>query len=352
MIVMLGTSMDTKGGISSVVRTYKESGLLEECEISYISTHVDGNKLLKLGVAIRAFSQFLTMLVTRRVDIVHIHSASRGSFYRKAGFILLSRAFGKKIIFHLHGGGFRDVFYDRVSTPVKNYISWIISCTDLVIVLSPQWKKQMEDVVGNKVKVQVVHNSVKVPQDLETARIPEIPTIVFMGLVCEEKGLSDLISAVTIINKKSVKFHLKVAGEGDIRKFKRLAVDKGVGEHTEFLGWIEKKQKDALLRDATVLVLPSYNEGLPMCVLEALSYGLPVIASCVGGIPHAVVSGKNGFLVKPGDYCDLANRLEELFSNERSYVEMSGEAISTIRESFSIDATKKQLIEIYASLRD
>jgi glycosyltransferase involved in cell wall biosynthesis len=124
----------------------------------------------------------------------------------------------------------------------------------------------------------------------------------------------------------------------------------GIGARVEVLGWVVGDQKRRLLESATVYVLPSYNEGLPMGILEALSCGLPVVASDVGGIPDAVTDGVEGFVVPAGDVAALGGALRKLLSDSDLRRRCSGAAIEKARTSFATGAVIPQLGAIYQRL--
>ena len=112
-IVMIGTAPETKGGVASVIRVYEKVGLFDEWPITYLASHADGGFFRKLSKATIAFSGFLFQLIFRRDFVLHVHSASRASFWRKAAFIYPCLWMGTPVIFHLHGGGFMHFYHDE-----------------------------------------------------------------------------------------------------------------------------------------------------------------------------------------------------------------------------------------------
>lgn len=158
----------------------------------------------------------------------------------------------------------------------------------------------------------VINNTVKIPQKL-TVWNKEKFRILFLGVLIKRKGIDDLIDAINIISKdidiKNIEFIIAGSGEEKERletKVKKLNLTK----YVKFIGWIDDEQKRKLFLKVQLMVLPSYNEGLPISILESISYGIPVISTDVGDISSAIINNYNGFLFKPGDVEQLAKNLK------------------------------------------
>jgi len=131
--------------------------------------------------------------------------------------------------------------------------------------------------------------------------------MLFLGQVNEAKGVFDLIGAIAIVAKKRRdRLHVTIAGHGDLTPAKALVDQLGIAANVTFPGWVGPEQRDAYLAQSDVFLLPSYFEGLPMSLLEAMSWGLPSIATSVGGIPDVLDDDVEGLLIEPGDIGALA----------------------------------------------
>jgi glycosyltransferase involved in cell wall biosynthesis len=124
----------------------------------------------------------------------------------------------------------------------------------------------------------------------------------------------------------------------------------GVATHVDLLGWVQGEQKTRLLNSCRVYVLPSYFEGLPMSILEAMATGVPVIATAIGGIPEAIDDGVEGYLLAPGDVDGLAERLERLLSDDALAQRMGAAGRAKVERHFSTTAVMPRLEHIYAEL--
>ena len=130
----------------------------------------------------------------------------------------------------------------------------------------------------------------------------------------------------------------------------QLAKELGIYNLVDILGWVEGAEKERLLADATVYVLPSYVEGLPMGILEAMAAGLPVIATDVGGIPDAVENGIEGILVQPGDVSAITDAIRMLLSQPGLRARMGKAGRQKVLDSFIPERVLPRLEQIYRDL--
>lgn len=311
-IVMLGTAFDTKGGISAVVNAYRAGGLFERWPVRYLATHREGHALSKVVLAGAGFLRFAGLILTRRVAALHVHSASRASFWRKSPFLLLALLSARPVIFHLHGGGFREFFEEDCGPLARAWVRTVFNKSAHVIVLSPRWAAWVRS-KAPKSRLQVIPNpapDVKVKREKFAGHEP---MLLFLGAIIEKKGVFDLLQALAGLRERYPRLRLVLAGSGaaqaQVRERARVL---GIASQVDLPGWVDAPARDALLAQADIFVLPSYYEGLPVSVLEAMAAGLPVIASNVGSIPEMIDADVEGLLIAPGDVPALIAALERL----------------------------------------
>ncbi len=345
---MIGTALDTQGGISAVVGVLKAGDLFKRCGVEYIATHCDGRITTKLITALTGWVRFLSRLAGGRVTLLHVHMASRASFWRKSLFILPAFALHIPVIVHLHGAEFHEFYGRESSVFTRRLAHFIFERASRVIVLSTGWR---EWALGQfpKARVVVVYNSVVLPERLSfAARDPAL--LLFLGRLGERKGTFDLIEALARLIPVYPEMKLVLGGDGALNAARTRAAALGVAANVETLGWVRGQDKYALLARSSVYVLPSYNEGLPMSVLEAMAAGLPVVSTTVGGIPEAVTNGVEGYLVPPGDVAALAERLGCLLGDEDLRRRMGEAARLKVEVLFSAERIVPQIEEIYREL--
>lgn len=329
-----------KGGVASVEKVY--STIFSP--FHFVRTVVDGNSIQKIGIFIEAFIHFMfVMICCPEIKIVHIHGASYASFWRKRIFIFLSKLFRKKVVYHMHGGAFKE-FALKHRTIVNNTLR---KC-DIVIVLSDSWKEFFINELGCK-NVIVIKNPIEHPI-YKSGPKKNACVLLFLGLLCKEKGIYDLLEVISK-NKKAYWGNLifRFAGNGNVvdvlNTIKRLKID----DIAFYEGWVSGKEKIKLLNEADVYILPSYYEGLPISILESMSYHLPIISTNVGGIPEIVKDGVNGFIIEPGNKKGLKEAIDHLLFN-RELREKMGVASADMVKDHLPDSVKKQLENLYLKL--
>ncbi|SFL84394.1 glycosyltransferase family 4 protein [Rugamonas rubra] len=349
-IVMIGTRFDTMGGISAVVNVYRAAGLFERLPIEYIATHCDGGAGAKLRILAAALWRFAGLLLRGQVGLLHVHVSRRASFWRKSVFFLAAFAFRVPAVLHLHSGAFHD-FYERDCGAVKKrLVRYVFDHAAHVVVLSQTWKSWVASISGNR-HITAIYNPVLLAEPAgDEARVAG--QTLFLGRLGHNKGSYDLLSAAAAVRaaQPGLPLRLQLGGDGEVEQVRARAQALGIADRVDLLGWVSSADKAARLARAVVYVLPSYSEGLPMSVLEAMAAGLPVLTTPVGGIPEAVSDGVEGFLVAPGDVAALAERWSRLLADPALARRMGEAARRKVASTFSAQAVLPQLESVYLSL--
>lgn len=297
------------GGISAVVQYWSN----EIEALQYYPIYRAGGKLTKGWWFVTSYIKLLLRLSTdRNIKAVHLHTAADGSFRRNSQLIRMIRMFDKRIILHIHASRFKD-FFNESTEKGKNDILYILNCTDRLIVLSRSWKEWFMSQGMAEEKITVLHNITPNP-----TYIPEAKTedgrlhLLFMGEIGHRKGVFDILKALRDHQEEIAgKIELRIGGNRQEELLLSRIKEYGLEDMVIFEGWVSGEKKLRLLNWADVYILPSFNEGLPISILEAMSYGCPIISTPVGGIPEVVTD--NGTLVTPGD-------TEEIFAAIRKYL--------------------------------
>lgn len=350
IIVMLGTSVSTKGGVSAVINAYARAGLFDRWPVVHIATHADGSRWLKARIALSALIVFVGLLIRGRVAFVHVHAASDASFWRKAGFVLLAFAAHIPAVFHLHGGGFLEFYHRRFGGVRRWLIRFVLDHADTIVVVSDQWREKLYGLTKNQNLIVIVNPVDAIPVAECNQNPAASGSVLFLGRIEKDKGIYDLVDAMVEVRRQLPAAILRIGGVGDIEGVKQRSGADGTADWIRFLGWVSDSAKLDALRSAQVYVLPSYVEGLPMGVLEAMAAGLPVVASQVGGIPDLVEDGVHGFLVKTGDIAGLAQALFRLLRDPALCHRMGEAGRQRVAECYVTERVVPQVEAIYRRL--
>lgn len=348
-VMMVGTMPGNGGGIASVVNSYLESGIADRLGIDYYPTHrTDAGKLGKLGFYLRGLVKIARCICN--YSIVHIHTASFWSFRRLFLVMLLARIKGKKLIIHLHGGQFRE--YRKKALPPERWcVDWALSGADRIIVLAEYLKILVAESYKRPESCLVIPNGIRLPDShkLISGERNGEQTILFLGEVIKRKGLFDLVKAVVTM-KTNTTFRVVVAGKGDIDMVSKYAEELGVRDRFVFPGWVGGEEKEQLLINASVYVLPSHVEAMPVSILEAMAYRIPVVATKVGAIPEMLENGAVGILVNPYNSDSLANALDRLLNDEKQRMDLAAAGYKRVKKFYSLATVENSISNLYKQL--
>lgn len=308
---MIGNDLRALGGMSAVVNSYVSGGLNGQWPVRYLASFHHKKTLNKLWMAARAFVQLLFWLMSGKVAAVHAHSAARGSFWRKRMYLGVARKFGCKTFLHIHDGSFVQWYEKSLSPASQAAVRETLESVDRVVVLSEVWADQLR-VIQPKAHFSAIDNPVAVPDasQLQCEKAASPRRILFMARLWPQKGIYELIEAFASVSSAMPDTLLVCAGDGDLQAVRLRVEQLGIQDRVEFRGWIDGAAKVCELAAAHVFVLPSYHEGVPVGILEAMAWGVPVVASDVGGIAEAM--GDAGLLCQAKDVESLQAALERV----------------------------------------
>lgn len=352
-VLVVATSRKTRGGITSVVRAHETGEQWKKYHCRWIETHQDKGLLTKMYYLVRGLILYLFLLPS--YDLVHIHTSEPVSAIRKLPFMALAKLWHKKTVVHFHS-------FSPESTVHSKYrwaYNYLFAKADIVITISDFWRKTVADEFRLLDKVIVVYNpcTASVINKSESYSFTDLSvtmsqkhSILYAGTVNARKGYADMIKAFAKIAKQHSDWMIVFAGNGEIEHGKQLAESLGIASQTLFLGWVVDDDKERAFRESTVFCLPSYAEGFPMAVLDAWSYGLPVITTPVGGIPDVAKDGENMLLFEPGDIDGLTRQMERMIIDKELRRNIAKESVKFAQTTFNSTTINKQIGKIYDDL--
>lgn len=343
MVVMLCTR--SRGGMRSVVEAYRRAGLFERRQVHLLYTHDEGPLVYRLALALWSLLCFALMLIRGQVTLVHAHISMRGSFWRKIVFANLAQLFGVPVVGHLHGSDF-DHFVVSQPKWVQRIVTGQLERMATVLVLGECWRHFVLS-VAPAARVVVLPNYVRMPSGIARHAKRETVELLFLGIVGRRKGVYDLLEAFAAARAKYPSLQLTIAGNGEIDQARSAATTTGIADSVRFTGWLDDEEKNVLLKNSDICVLPSYNEGLPISILEAMSWGLPIITTDVGAIAQLVRHEIDGLIVPAGAPDSLAHAILRLASSQVLRIRMGYSGRRRVGDAFSEEVVLPRLERIY-----
>jgi glycosyltransferase involved in cell wall biosynthesis len=333
-ILMLGAAPQTRGSIAAVVDGYRAHGLFKRWPVTYVATHGAANIVQGVKLYATAVRDFGYALGQYGPMVVHAHVSAGAGFWRHAPLMAAALAARCPLVMQLHGAGFDAVmkpFLEHaaaVCVPCEATRAWVRSVSrNAFTVLTPP------------------------PVSIEVSAQEAKPSLIlFLGRLEASKGLHDLLDAVAGLRAAVPDVRLACAGEGDRAAVERHAERLGIADAVKFTGWVGPSGKRALLEHAAAFALPCYEAGMPVSLAEAMSAGVPVVASRVGGIAEVVADGTHGFLVAPGDKAGLERALRKLLLDRALAARLGAAAREAARRSFAPERALRAIETVYESV--
>ena len=314
-VIMLGEALFRMGGIVTFQKLLIES-LPKPVSMCHLGTVGLGGALNKLLMFVTCWFKLVAKLMTTRVDVAHLHCSLEASFYRQCVVALTCFVFRKPVLMHIHAGEFPS--YYRKLGFVSQWLCRFVFSRSTLIILTDSWRPFYINDIGVKPEnIHTMPNPVPLPELTQVKRDPASCLFVHLGKMDPDKGTFDLLEAIASrsdeLRNSNAKF--VIAGNGMVDEVRERVTELGISNCVEVRDWINAAERDELLSQSDVFVLPSYFEGMPMSLLEAMSWAMPVLTTPVGGIPDFVTDDENGRFVNPGDIKALGDAIVELASH-------------------------------------
>jgi len=359
-----------------------ESPLRESFDITHVLSNVNTENKYKGKISLRSCLRFLAVLIRtmkaifkeRPAFVYTLLSQNVTGFIRDSILVILSRICGRKVIVHFRGSNFHN-FYRYKSNFFKWYIRKILNLCAMIIIQA-SWLKEWFSSIVPQEKLKVIYNAIP---NTELIRLKSIErkvekkdvTILFMNHLSVPKGLLVLLEAAKDIVCQENFINFNIAGDiitkesniffdqngerikfGDLEStIDEIKKDKVLSRCIRFLGEIrDTHEKDKLFTNADVFTLPSYSEGCPMSVLEAMAAGLPVLVTRVGALQEIIKDGINGFFLNTGDVQDLKEKILKIAQENESREAMGKANKSMIKSEFNIEKVVSKLRDVFSKI--
>lgn len=293
--------------------------------------------------------KLLKILIQDEIGFIYLQLSPLGiSFLRDFSFVILIKMFRVKLVYHLHGTGIKK-------SAEKNFLLkllYIIAFSnETIICLSNKLAYDVDFIVDKKIfivpnAVQAIVKSVT----MNTSKNSHKLNIVYISNLFKFKGIFDLLDSLFLLLKNQLLFTCYIVGdEGDVTKeelFKRLDI-LGLNKFVKYLGPKFGEKKNEILSSADIMIYPTHNDAMPLVILEAFQFNIPVIASDIGAISDIIDDGISGFLIRNIKPDQIAEKVELLNNNRELLLKMGIAARNKYEEKYRLEIFEKNMKAVF-----
>ncbi|MBI5403299.1 MAG: glycosyltransferase family 4 protein [Ignavibacteriae bacterium] len=347
------------------------AGLKEEFDVLCLNTgevrqdldNVGRVDFINIKTAINNIFQLIDLCRKERPDLVYINTPQGIAYIREGSFVLIAKLFYKiPVIQHLHGSEFLN-FFGRSNFLFKFFINLSQKRVDYSIVLGDNLRYIFRK--WNKLEnIFTIPNGIEPPADFARRELSgRLPVLFFFGNLYKFKGLLLSLEILEIVKKVYPEIKMNIAGNWGNDSYFNLTIskmkefffgaikEKDLESNINFIGPAYGNDKVELLKNSDILVYPTYMDGFPIVLLDAMSAGCPVVTSkVVGAISEVVVNGETGYLISDYNPENYANAILKIIGDEKHFIKLSANSQKRFREKYSLENNIKNLELIFQKI--
>ena len=318
-----------------------------DLDVVFLATRGQGRLIFAPFYSAFAALALIVYRLTHGRCLVHVNLASKGSTLRKLFLTGMANRLGHATVIHLHGALFHE-YYAKVGAFQRGQIDRMMRDAACVIALGSVWRDFLRETFRlPPERILVLPNASAARPPRTPEAVP--PEILFLGRLGERKGVPVLIDALGRLAKMNLAtpdldWRAEIAGDGDATPYRAAVERLGLSARVDFPGWLQEAEAHQRLSRAAVLVLPSEAEGLPMSIIEAFAWGVPVIATPVGSIPDILHDGVEGLVIPVGDAEALAKALVRLIGDADLRRALGANALSFFQQNLDFAPFLERLV--------
>ena len=346
------------GGVVASSKIFYNPQLTDHYDLIYIDSTQISNPppsiFCRLLLAFKRFVYFCFVYLTVRPDAVLIFASAGFSLMEKCFMSKLARVRSIPVLLFPRAGRVIESFHS--SRICQLLINAGLRTPTHFLCQGPSWQRfAIENLGFDQIKAPIIYNwtatneLLRIGSSRSFPSISRVPCLLFLGWMIREKGIFDLLQVCLILTRYH-NFRLIFAGGGrDEDQAKSFVKFHRLDNVIEFKGWVYGDHKNELLKSADILVLPSWQEGFPNCVIEAMAAKLSVIVTSVGSVPELIQDRQQALVIPPKDLRSLERAIDFLIVNPHFSVELAERGYSFARENFSTNHGVFRLIEVIDS---
>ena len=338
-------NQDIYGGQLTACNSLIDSYLSDKYEIFTIDSTTlsipPPNLLIRAFYANKRLYTFFLKLIINKPKVVIIFVADKYSAIEKGIMILISKLFNIPVMLFPRAGALIKQY--KTNQHFKSFLNFTFKKSKIFLCQGSSFQKfAIQELSFTKDKCPIIPNwtanksYLQIGEKRKFSNFQNNLNILFIGWLEDFKGIKEILQALKILKNKKYKFHFYFAGDGQLMSYAKNFVESfELERHATFLGWINEEKKIELLSKSNIFILPSWNEGLPNAMIEAMSAGLACIVSGVGMIPDYAEHGNNSLIVKPKSSEEIVLSIEKLLKDFKFREKISKNAYFFARENFS-----------------
>lgn len=357
-VIITAPSLDTRlnvSGVSSVVSFIIDNNpKYRYVHFQLGKTDKQKGGIIRIKATLKALKHWHDILKQNQHAIIHYSfPLSKPSLLRDPLFMWLAKKHKRKMVIHIHGGLF--LTKKKISFLWMKILKWVFSWNVPFIVLSENEAKTLRTRFGAK-QVKVLPNCVDLKEAKAFHRFDNcdskesIIRIGYLGRIEQNKGITELLEACVKLKEEGIPFELEIAGKEAKENEYLPLFSKKLGNNFHYVGVIYGETKVSFLKRLEVFVLPSYFEGLPVSLLECMSYGCVPVVTPVGSIPEIVTDGENGMLIKAHDINSIVDKVTFLYKHRDIMKRIGINARNTIFNQYNPQKYIEKLNTLYRTL--
>ena len=354
-IIITSPSLDPTtnvSGLSAVTRFIIENNPHQDY-VHFELGRKDGEKggIHRVNSVIRRLKDWKRLLKTYPDALVHYNfPLEKSSIIRDTPFMRAALKNGNRMVIHIHGGVY--LTSESIPFPFRQMLNQVFSWNVPFIALSETEAETLRKRFHAKHVVSLpncidLKDAQTFQRKYKDASTPL--TLGYLGRIAKTKGMDELLQACCMLKERHIPFCLKIAGAEELEGQYLPQFSNQLGNQFVYAGIVSGVSKNAFLQSLDVLAMPTFFEGLPMSLLECMSYGVVPAITPVGSIPTVVTEGQNGMFIKVKDAQSIVDAIAYLHTHRDRLEQMSKSARNYIYEHFDSDSYIDKLNSIYST---
>jgi glycosyltransferase involved in cell wall biosynthesis len=356
-LLILTPNLDLPGGVSNYIKLIVKELDEKKFQIEYLSIGKTDSLFIEIFYPILILVQLIRLkkiLKKFQPDIVHINpSLTNIAIIRDFIFLRTIKKGGYPVLFFIHG--WQKKISDRFENTIcKHYFKKRFEMADAIVVLANEFKNILLTLGLNPNKIFVSTTMVKSAQYIQlNKKFSEPYNILFCGTMKKSKGPYELLNAIPFIIEKYSDTSFNFVGDGkELKKLKEKIKEMGIQKYVNFAGFKTGNEKIEFFKQAQIFVFPSYSEGFPTVILEAMAAGAIPIYTPVGGLNDTVINLRNGLMIKslPPNPIEIADHITQLIMHPEVMERISKNNINDVKEKYDVKIVTKFIENLYEGI--